>query len=65
MPPLHHGRGVPEAEIRRRALVVVVREVVELGRREQVVVQQGAREGGVRQAGRDGEEGVEFCGEVG
>ena len=30
-----------------------------------MVVEECARERGVREAGGDGEEGVEFCGEVG
>lgn len=42
-----------------------MREGVELGCREQVVVEEGGGEGRVWEAGRDGEEGVEFGGEVG
>lgn len=59
MPAAEHRQGVAERMLRGGALVVVVREGVELGGGEEVVVQQGGGEGGVRGAGCDADEGGE------
>lgn len=65
MPACDDGLGVEEGEGGRGALVVEVRELVQLRFVEEVVVQQGGGEGRVRGAGCDGEEGVEGRLEVG
>lgn len=62
MPSADDGQGVAQAEAARRALVVVVRELVELVFGQKVVVQDCAGEGGVGGPGRDGEEGGESGG---
>lgn len=59
MPARDDGLGVEEGEGGRGALVVEVRELVELRFAEEVVVQEGGGEGRVRGAGCDGEEGVQ------
>jgi len=65
MPARHDGFRIQQRKGARRALVVVVGELVELRFGEEVVVQEGGGEGGVRGAGYDGEEGVEGGLEVG
>lgn len=65
VPPPHDGQRVAEAPLAGRALVVVVRELVELVLGQEVVVQHRAREGRVRGARGDGEEGCQRGAKVG
>lgn len=58
------GHGVADAVRGGRGLVVEVRELVELGLGQEVVVEDGWGEGRVRSGGRDGEEGAEGGAEV-
>lgn len=64
MPAAEHRQGVAERVLRGGALVVVVRQGVELGGGEEVVVEQGWREGGVGGAGCDADEGGEGAAQV-
>lgn len=64
VPAAKHRQGVAEGMLRGGALVVVVRQGVELGGGEEVVVQQGEGEGGVRGAGGDADEGGEGAAQV-
>lgn len=64
MPSLDDGQWIAERELGGRALVVVVREVVEGGGGEEVVVEEGGGEEGVGEAGGDADEGAEGGAEV-